>query len=111
MRSRIETFIPRAVEAVSRCGIEKNGEVPKPFNGYIASFGASVRQAGLLATWLFYSNADSGAEEDRTRVLRAIEHILNKAVVEEKRKVVVSRDEVDDAAVALKLAVRTFRLV
>lgn len=110
MRSRIERFIPRAIEAVSECGIATEGEVPKQFNGYIAAFGASVRQAGLLATWLFYSNENSGAEENRGKVLEAIEYIIDKSVLGHSGEVAVSRDEVDDAAAALKLAVRTFKL-
>ena len=111
MRKRIEKLIPRAIDAVDACDIaDAHGVVPSQFNGYIASFGASVRQAGLLATWLFYDNAQSGSEEDRSRVLRAIEYILDKEVVPDKRQVNASRDEVEDAATALKLAVRTFKL-
>ncbi len=109
MRSRIETYIPLALEAVRRVHIaDSHGNVPSQFNGYIASFGASVRQAGLVATVLFYQNS-SGSEQDRSKVIRAIEHILGQEIIQNDIAV-VNRDEVDDAAVALKLAVRTFNL-
>jgi len=109
MRSRIESYIPRALEAVRETEIaDRDGIVPSQYNGYIASFGASIRQAGLVATVLFYENS-SGSEQDRSKVIKAIEYILDKKLVRDG-KAVVSRDEVDDAAVALKLAVRTFKM-
>jgi CRISPR-associated protein Cmr5 len=113
MRNRIERYIPKAITAIESTGIARNGEVPSQFNGYIASFGASVRQGGLLATVLFYKNENSGSEEDRSKVVSALAEILGKPGLVDSggRKVLVTRDEVDDAAVALKLAVRTFRLV
>jgi len=54
MRRAVEQYIPNAIRAIEELEIVNgNGEVAKQFNGYIASFGASVRQAGLLATVLF----------------------------------------------------------
>jgi len=109
MRSRIESYIPIALEAVRTTSISDNHDnVPTQFNGYIASFGASIRQAGLVATVLFYENS-SGSEQDRSKVIKAIEYILGRELVRDGRAV-VARDDVDDAAVALKLAVRTFTL-
>ena len=111
MRKQVERFIPKALAAVEFCQIANGrGEVPKQFNGYISAFGASIRQAGVLATWLFYGNPQSNSEEDRAKVLQAIEHILEKEVVTNHRKLNATRDEIEDAATALKLAVRTFKL-
>jgi len=109
MRSRIEAYIPAALEAVRGVEIaDKNGIVPSQFNGYIASFAASIRQAGLVATVLFYENS-SGSEEDRAKVIKAIERIMGASLVS-GGIAQAERDRVDDAAVALKLAVRTFTL-
>ncbi|SFV51944.1 CRISPR-associated RAMP Cmr5 [hydrothermal vent metagenome] len=109
-RKQIEAFIPKAFEAIEKKKIAKNGEIPKQFNGYIASFGASIRQAGLLATVLFYANENSGAEEDRKKVVQAIEHIIGKSIVVDNSVDKKIRTEVEDAATALKLAVRTYKL-
>ena len=113
MRKQIESYIPKALEAIKNLNIaNKNGEVPRQFNGYIASFGASVRQAGLLATTLFYANEQSSAEEDRKKVIDAIEYIIQEPIITQNTTVDrKTRQKVEDAAVALKLAVRTFKLV
>ena len=111
MSKQIEKFIPKALEAINKFDIADNGAVPKQFNGYIASFGASVRQAGLLATVLFY-NGSKGSEEDRSKVIQAIEYIIGEPIIKQNNTVDKKiRAKVDDAAVALKLSVRTFKLV
>jgi len=111
MRNRIEKFIPIAIETIKKVGIaHKDGVVPKQFNGYISSFAASIRQAGLLATILFYGNTNSNAEEDRKKVIDAIEEIIGKPLIKDNRLNNVNRDEIEDAATALKLAVRTYKL-
>ena len=110
MRKRIEAYIPKALEAIETLSISsKDGKVAKQFNGYISSFGASIRQAGLLATSLFYGEK-GGAEEERQKVVQAIEKIIGKSIqqnIEDKNL----KSEVEDAAVALKLAIRTYKLV
>ena len=109
MRKRIEEYIPKALKAITDLKIADNGEVPKQFNGYISSFGASIRQAGLLATVLFYGEK-GGAEEDRQNVVKAIEKIIAKDI-QQNIKDKKLKSEVEDAAVALKLAIRTYKLV
>ncbi len=109
-KKTIESYIPKAIEAIKILKIQENGEVPKQFNGYIASFGASVRQAGLLATVLFYGEK-GGAEQERDKVVQAIEHIIGEKIVKNNRVDKSIRPKVEDAAVALKLSVRTFKLV
>jgi len=110
MKKRIEGYIPRALEAIEKLNISKNREVPKQFNGYIASFGASIRSAGLLATTLFYSEK-GGAEEDRQNIVKAIKYIIDDEIVHNNKVSKETRAKVEDAAVALKLSVRTFKLV
>jgi CRISPR-associated protein Cmr5 len=111
MNKRIEDYIPKAIAALENQKIVKNGSVPKEFNGYISSFGASVRQAGLLATILFYDNANSNAQEDRTKVIRALEQITSESLNKNTKTTPALRANVEDAAIALKLALRTFKLI
>ncbi len=111
MRNRIESYIPKALEAIEKFQIANNGEVSRQFNSYIASFGASVRQAGLLTTVLFYANEQSNAEEDRKKVIQAIEYIIEDEIVKNNQVERSMRAKVEDAAVALKLSVRTFKLI
>lgn len=111
MRKQIESYIPKALDAIESLKIAENGEVPRQFNGYIASFGASVRQAGLLATVLFYSNEQSKSEEERKKVVEAIESIIGISLSNINNIDRTTRSKVEDAAVALKLSVRTFKLV
>jgi len=112
MRKRIEDYIPEAIDAVRETGIaDKNGEVPSQFNGYISSFAASVRQAGLLSTVLFFTNTSGRSEEPREKIVEAIEKILGTPILDNGRITRgVTRDQVDDACTALKLAIRTFKL-
>jgi len=111
MKKRIEEYIPRALEAIEKYEISKNGEVPKQFNGYISSFGASIRSSGLLATTLFYDNEQSKSEEDRKKVIQAIEYIIDDEIIKNNSVAKETKAKVEDAAVALKLSVRTFKLV
>lgn len=112
MSKRIEKYIPKALEAITKFEIAKNGEVPKQFNGYISSFGASVRQAGLLSTVLFYANEQANSEQDRKKVVDAIEYIIGHKIITAQNTIEkTTRAKVEDAAVALKLSVRTFKLV
>lgn len=112
MKKRIESYIPKALESIKACKIaNENGEVPKQFNGYISSFGASIRSAGLLATTLFYTNEQSNSQEDRSKVIKAIEYIIEEEIIQDGRVSKAKRAKVEDAAVALKLSVRTFKLI
>ena len=112
MRREIERYIPRAIEAIEKLNIvNSDGEVAKQFNGYIASFGASVRQAGLLATVLFYGNANHKAEKEREKVVKAIELMIGHNIVNNNCVEKLTRAKVENAAIALKLAIRTYKLV
>lgn len=108
-KREIEAYIPKAIEAIEDLKIAENGEVAKQFNGYIASFGASIRQAGLLATVLFYENGN--AEKEREKVVQAIESIIGQRIVINNRVDRAIRTKVENAAIALKLAIRTYKLV
>lgn len=94
----------------------KNEKVPGVYNGYIASFGVDVRQSGVLPALVFCLNTGGSAEGDRTIVAKGIAHLLGYVgnegfllfVDETFRDKNKRRREVMQAAVALKLALRTF---
>jgi CRISPR type III-B/RAMP module-associated protein Cmr5 len=122
---RIEKMLPEAIASVTVCKIADNkGQVDGAFNGYISSLGASIISAGLLPTVIFFSRK-GGSQADRPAVIAAIEEILKKHhflkgnerllqliqnLVRDNNNAELSRMSslIADAAVALKLAIRTF---
>ena len=111
-RRAIEAYIPQAIEAIESLNIANdNDEIAKQFNGYIASFGASIRQTGLLATVLFYGNENSNAEKERAKVIYAIEKMIGQTIIVNNQVDKNIRVKVENASIALKLAIRTYKLV
>jgi len=121
----IEKILPKAIDAVSKFVLtEKTNEVPKEFNGYISSFGASLISGGLLPTIVFFSQ-EAKSKGNRTSVIAALEFIIHsyhpellyqdnnliKTVKDMIEKGVAQNrliDKLQDAAIALKLAIRIF---
>ncbi len=64
-----------AKDALVQSGIVRNGEYSSVFGGYISSFGASLVQAGLLPTIIFFEG-DSEAK-DRPLVIKALKKMMN----------------------------------
>lgn len=112
------------------------GIVDKEYKGYISSMGASILQTGLFATIAFYAN-DSGKSAKSSYLLDAILRLINPDyqendklityVIEKSLKPNVTKndieisnlsfnklylieEEITDALIALKLALRTFKL-
>lgn len=121
---RIEKFLPEAIASITDCKIAEKGKVDGAFNGYISSLGASIISAGLLPTMIFFSNK-GGSQADRPAIIRAVEQILKKhhylgandRMLENIMAMVKKNDNpglarlsslIADAAVAIKLAIRTF---
>jgi len=117
--------IESAKRAIIDCHIvnEQNKTYPSEFNGYISSFGASLVQAGLLPTIIFFENSDSNAEEDRTKVISALKKMLGIADNTNMANYILSKDnnapirrcddpayinKVVQAMTAMKLALRMF---
>jgi CRISPR-associated protein Cmr5 len=84
MQQKIEKLIPHAFKAVEVVKlVEKHKEkkidyISSQYNGYVASFGASVIQSGLVAAVVFYSQKQSGAEKDRRKLMAAILEVLKR---------------------------------
>ncbi len=117
-KNRVEELIPKAMESVEKF-IIKNNSVASEFKGYISTFGAGIVQNGLLSTLAFYENKSANTNEDRSSLLKAIFYLIDKKSMEEFEesllKYVLEKDDRDyikeeivNAAIAIKLALRTF---
>ena len=136
MKEKINNLIPHAISAITFSGIADNEcKVQKEFKGYIASIGASIIQAGLLPTLAFYQKT-TGKNADSWRVLDAVMRLINANqnnmtlihyVIEccnppnnnnsrctykdlDKEKLSLIEEDIMDAIIALKLALRTFKI-
>jgi len=129
MENRVDFFLPRAFKAIEKVKIDENqfiqrgGKIPKEYKGYISSLGANIVQAGVKAAITFYEAEESGSKSDRRLINAAIKYILtnpdpepvhyddcrltdqlNNADIQQKAL------EILDAATALKLALRTYKM-
>ncbi|MFT6001175.1 MAG: CRISPR/Cas system CMR-associated protein Cmr5 small subunit [Neolewinella sp.] len=151
MKQRFSTLLPAAVTAIRKEFGQKedNGEytvqkeIPREYQGYISSFGASVMQMGLLPTLAVFGsqNEGGGSAQDRAKLLTVLQAILTSKAsgIDSELKQEISdystkgkeshplfgfavrvagdqakqrelRTHLMDAAVAAKLAIRTFQL-
>jgi len=123
-QTNIDKLIPLAYTAV-QAHLEKKGQVSRQYHGYIASFGASVIQSGMLAALLFNHNEEGREEQDRKAAMNAIyavikqlpdyhgyqghekDNLLN--YYRARGKAVQRLDkQILDAATAIKLVLRVF---
>ncbi|MGD9971036.1 MAG: type III-B CRISPR module-associated protein Cmr5 [Sulfuricurvum sp.] len=115
-QKQINALIPEAIKIAGEKLSDNGVSIAKQYNGYISAFGASVMQAGLLPTIAFYSNESSSSEKNRIVLLEAIAALLNDTKPGERLLDYVLRKQADsrtkhnviNAAIALKLAIRTY---
>lgn len=101
----------------------ENGQIPKVYKGYIASFGTIIKQSGLLPAVVLFSNTQASGDANKGPILEAIFKLLkaHTNLVEEthldllafaiaKKDDSLARKEMIRAAIALKLALRTFKI-
>ncbi len=118
--------IEKAIKALDESKVVVNGAYKKVFKGYISSFGASLAQAGLLPTIIFFE-ADSEQAKDRKKVIDALRLMLQEKyqvknkrlalfILEQRKSGVLSQQkerellkDISDSMVAMKLALRMFR--
>ncbi|MCR4665405.1 MAG: hypothetical protein K5660_08580 [Paludibacteraceae bacterium] len=111
--------ISNAQSALTQNGIVSNdGTYSKEFNGYISSFGASLVQAGLLPTIIFFENKDASTEKDRSLVISALKQLLCIADKPSMAKYIIETKKANDqefindvtrAMTAMKLALRMYK--
>lgn len=139
-KKSVEAFIPSAMALIERHMAEDNLEVPKVYKGYISSMGAAMIQSGLLPTLAVFSAPKSdSAGADRRKLMRTLTEMLREVMPntygtipplddnpgeDEDRllryanlfsgnpgRLRAIRQDVTHASVAIKLALRTFKLV
>ena len=135
MNNKINNLIPKAITAIDK-HLNKDGKIPKEYKGYISSMGASIIQTGLLPTLAFYQN-DERKKAQSSYLLKAIFNVLVPNLQNDQRlidyaineikngngttvqnsdndintdKLQILSDEISDILVALKLALRTFKI-
>lgn len=119
-KKRIEDMIPLAIDAIRKI-IAKDNKVSKEYKGYISSFGASVIQSGLIPTIAFYENENADSKGDRNKITSAILYVITDGeningklldyVLTKKEERRVTKQKINDAAIAIKLAIRTFEMI
>jgi len=114
-KKNIEKHIPKAMEVLSNTFTD--GIIPSAYNGYISSFGASVIQSGLLPTLALFENTNASTKENKESLTYLILQILTNRDddISLLRYVLAHnpdmlRDEILDISIAIKLAIRTFKL-
>jgi len=115
----IEKYIPQVLEVLD--AHYPNGVISSAYSGYIASFGASIIQSGLKPTLAFFENENNEENTKESRVVlnRHILKVLDKNHKDDSllRYVITYRgnqellkQNIIDISIALKLAIRTFKL-
>ena len=127
MKKNITRLLPYADEAVNSIIKTKqdNGRtvkyIPKEYKGYISSFGAAVIQSGLLPA-LYFNYGSERSVQDRKLLMNTIFEVMKKAYQIESDKNLLDyakesnnlnklKEQILDAATALKLVIRTYKLL
>lgn len=120
-KRQIEADIDAAYKALQDTGIAKDNKVDKAFRGQVSSFGAAVTMGSLRAAVAFFSQR-GGSAVDRAALMDAILQVLRATNPQtygaEKYKNLYdlvddlpdAREDVLDAATALKLAMNLYEL-
>ena len=114
-KKAIDKMIPYAYSAIGK-KIAKDGAVDKTYRGGVASFGAAVSMGSLISAAAFFSAESSGASYDRKAVGEIIVNTVTEGQKEQSLYEYVKanpncKNEIMDAAVAVKLAMNLYKLV
>jgi len=119
MKKRVEEYIEKAIKLIEEDLNKKIDSLPSAFNGYISSFGAALIQNDLKIAIALFENKSSSKKADATYLMKLIlriieenpkEDMLLRYVIESKESEDVLKEKIKDAAIAIKLAIRTFDL-
>ncbi|KPA17968.1 CRISPR-associated Cmr5 family protein [Candidatus Magnetomorum sp. HK-1] len=77
---KIDEMVIAAVDILEKnsLSILEQGKVPSQYNSYLAAFGPSLVQTGLLQTVDFYSKKKSQEEKERVKIIQLMEKTLEK---------------------------------
>ncbi|MCB0385065.1 MAG: hypothetical protein KDD43_06710 [Bdellovibrionales bacterium] len=125
MRS-IDKYLRTAIEHIENkgdSGFWKGDKIPKVYKGYIASFGTIIKQSGAFPAVVLFSQDSDRAEASKKPITKAIFKLLKEnsdidttgfeellRLARENQSSAIFRKELLNAAVALKLALRTFNI-
>lgn len=120
----VESLMPKAIETVQNILLNEAGKVQKEYKGYIASFGASIIQSGLITAIAFYENTDSQVGDKRRLLMKAILRLIDEdafnintpdnqyrlldCVLSNQDNYRELEDKIINASIAIKLAMRTY---
>ncbi|QCI28744.1 hypothetical protein [Caminibacter pacificus] len=120
MKKRIENYIEKAIKLIEEDLSNKKIEsLSSAFNGYISSFGAALIQSDLKIAVALFENKKSSKKADSTYLMNLILRLIDENAEEDMLlKYIINSDEnekalknkIKDAAIAVKLAIRTFDL-
>lgn len=118
-RKVVDRLIPAAQEALVKTGIANGEVISNSYRGQISTFGAAIINGSLISAIAFFSDK-GGASVDRVKLIDAIKLLIPDAntyknlfeYVKDKGKKNESavKEQVLNAAIALKLAMNLFEL-
>ncbi len=114
--SKVDDYLKPALAFWTQEQGEKDS-LPGQYKGYVASLGTSIIHCGLVpAVFMFSGNDEVRSDEDKSFLLKGILHILDIKSHSSLLDYVLENDtpyataRICDAIVAMKLALRTFKL-
>ena len=119
-KNLINNEIKAAYDALRESGIvdAKSGKIKKTYRGQISSFGAAVTMGSLVSAIAFFSE-NGGSDGERSKLMDAILFVLKKErgikeqtlfdyVIKHKEEQDECKEEIMNAAIALKLAMNLY---
>ncbi len=114
-KASVDRDIPAAYEALKDAEIVQDGKIDAGFRGQIATFGAAVSMGSLLSAIAFFSEKNK-SDVPREKLLDALFRILQSHGMDSEYKNLYQyaaanpgcREEVLNAAIALKLAINLY---
>jgi CRISPR-associated protein Cmr5 len=123
----VEKLIPAAIASV-KDNLAEYETVNKTYKGYISAFGAGIIQSGLLPTLAMYKEGSENKKAETGRLLQAIYTVVQskynpkpaddnlfdyalRIITDEPNKRQMVINEIINASIAVKLAIRTFKLI
>ncbi len=129
MKNQIIKLLPLAEEAIkAEPGFVKQKDgidtISKEYKGYVSSFGAAVIQSGLLPA-LYFNHGSEGSAKDRKMLMNVIYRVVADKIdadINEKDNKLLDyakthsdikalQKGILNAATAVKLVIRTYKLV
>ena len=120
-KNTVDQEIRLAYEALYDAEIVNDGKIEKTYRGQISSFGAAITMGSLLSAIAFFSQ-DGGSDVSRSNLMKAILIVLKKkGLAEESVQTLFDyakslgeercKEEILNAAIALKLSMNLYELV